>query len=351
MTTKTDIHSFLAHSKQLKLVDVRAPIEFAKGHIVGAINIPLFTDEERAAVGRTYKHNGREQAVLKGLDLVGPKMKALAKTLLSSIRPEKNDTPDFLVHCWRGGMRSQSMAWLAKQVGLKPIVLEGGYKAFRRHVLDSFGTPYPLMILSGLTGAGKTRVLHKLDEIGEQVLDLEGLANHRGSALGGIGLPEQPTVEHFENMMFDRLQQFDPGKNIWVEDESRKIGAATIPNSFLMQMRNSPAVFLDVPRESRAKIAIEEYGPLPIDEIKSAIQKVTKRMGGQNTKAACEALDQGNLEACVNLLLDYYDKSYLNAKAKSPRTRMVNYKTTEPLSGETVRKVVQLAQQFEILAG
>ncbi|MEM9943346.1 MAG: tRNA 2-selenouridine(34) synthase MnmH [Planctomycetota bacterium] len=346
MSQPVSVDTFLQMATDHPLVDVRSPAEFKKAHIVGAMNIPLFDDDQRASVGRTYKHNGRETAVLKGLDLVGPRLKKLAKKLLELVRERPNHSNQILLHCWRGGMRSQSVAWLAEQVGLKAFVLDGGYKAFRKHVLKSFSNPMNLVVLSGLTGSGKTLTLNQLKQMGEQVVDLENLAHHRGSALGGIGLPEQPSVEHFENKLFDNIQKLNLAEKVWLEDESRKIGAATIPNDLLLQMKSAPAIFLKVPRHIRTEIVIDEYGKLPVDEICEAIQRITKRMGGQNTKAACKAMEAGDLSKCVQLLFNYYDKGYMNAKQKLTDRNFVPFETTEPSSKSTCEKLIELANSI-----
>jgi tRNA 2-selenouridine synthase len=341
-----DIAEFLERSRSTEIIDVRSPGEYERGRIPGAKSLPLFDDDERAKVGISYKHNGQELAILKGLELVGPKMKSLAKSLLKIVRSNQDSANQVLLHCWRGGMRSRSVAWLAEQGGIEVFLLDGGYKAYRHHVQASFKDPLNAVILSGLTGSGKTLILHRLKEMGEQVVDLEGLANHRGSALGGIGLPPQPTVEHFENLLFDEVRQLDPGRPIWLEDESRKIGSATIPNEFLLRMRDSPAIFLDVPRSVRSQIAIDEYGGLPVGQINDSINRITKRMGGQNTKAACEALARGDLEQCVDLLLDYYDKGYLNAKARSPREISIDLQTDQPLSQSNLDALVAASREL-----
>ncbi|NBW62949.1 MAG: tRNA 2-selenouridine(34) synthase MnmH, partial [Synechococcaceae bacterium WB4_1_0192] len=179
------IHSFLKAAGPV--VDVRAPAEFAQGHIPGARNLPLFSDEERAAVGTTYKQQGRTAAVQLGLELVGPKLAALGQSL-SSWSSEANGQP-LRLHCWRGGMRSGSVAWLADSLDLPVLLLEGGYKAYRRWVLEQLLLPWPIHLLGGRTGTGKTDLLLALERRGVAVLDLEGLAHHRGSSFGNLGLP------------------------------------------------------------------------------------------------------------------------------------------------------------------
>ena len=210
------------------IIDVRSPGEFSAGHIPGATNVPLFSDEERSVVGTLYADSGRDVALEKGLEFVGPKMAGFVrevKQLLadradsSKTSETKASRPTVWVHCWRGGMRSQSFAWLLDTAGLKVFVLEGGYKAFRKIALRKIGFRYRMVILSGLTGAGKTDFLKMLDAADEQIIDIEGLANHRGSSFGALGLGQQPTTEQFENRLFAALDQLDPQRRIWVEDE------------------------------------------------------------------------------------------------------------------------------------
>ena len=325
------------------IIDVRSPIEFAQGHIPGAVNVPLFDDDQRAEIGTLYRKAGRQEAILRALELTGPRMRSISESVL-----ELNRSGVIHVHCWRGGMRSRSVAWLLEQVDLDVVVLNGGYKSFRRHVLESFKLPLPLVVLSGLTGAGKTKQLQLLAAEGQQVVDLEALANHRGSAFGNIGLAPQPTVEHFENQLFAELHQLDLSKPIWVEDESRHIGTAQLPHHFFEQLRNAPALFMEVDRPHRRAMIDDEYGNLPQDELIASIRRVTKRMGGQNVKAAVEAIESNRMPDAIDLLLDYYDKLYLANKSKMSRQVFIDVPVTNPLSAETTSKLISLASQVDI---
>ena len=333
--------SFIQSSLLQPVVDVRAPIEFAQGHIPGAINLPLFDDEQRADIGTRYKQNGRLPSVIKALEIVGPKMRSLVEAALE-LAPDN----ELLVHCWRGGMRSRSIAWLIENVEIKASVLEGGYKSFRQHVLQSFETPLNLIVISGLTGAGKTHQIKLLKSHGEQVIDLEALASHRGSAFGGIGLCSQPTVEQFENNLFHAVSLLDTSKRIWIEDESRNIGSARIPNSFFDQIRSAPAIFMDVGRTMRAKLIESEYGSLCQDELKASIVRITKRMGGQNVNEAIDALSDGRMGQCIELLLDYYDKLYLHNKEKLERKIFVDLVVEDPTSIQATERLIELAESI-----
>jgi len=344
ISTLVQIEEFLSLREHLPLVDVRAPIEYAEARISDAINIPLFEDEERAAIGTAYKKNGHRAAVLKGLDYVGPKMRRLADRTLKLVRdfgrrrttlsPELKPAlasgdvgraelarnNQILVHCARGGMRSESFCWLAEQVELEALRLEGGYKSYRRFAQNHFSKSWNLVVLTGLTGAGKTRQLHHLHELGEQVLDLEGLANHRGSAFGGIGQGGQPRTEQFENVIFESLYRMDPSRRIWIEDESRAVGQCMVPNAFFDQLHSAPAIFMDVDVSRRARNLVVDYGDLPQDEMNAAIDRISKRLGGQNVNSAKETLAGKELEQCARILLEYYDKTYMVCQDKNPRT-------------------------------
>ena len=249
------IDFYFQHLEHIPIIDVRSPGEFAKGHIPDAHNIDLFTDEERAIVGTAYKKESKERAVEIGYEFVVPKLNDFI-TKSIGIAPDK----EVVVHCWRGGMRSNAFADHLIENGFKRVyVIEKGYKAFRNYVLQFFENPYNLKILGGYTGTGKTEILHFLENKGKQVVDLERLANHRGSAFGGIDLPPQPTNEQFENNLFSKLRHLNPNLPIWVEDESITIGTVLIPNQFYFKMRDVPVYFLDVPLTKRVEHLIDTY--------------------------------------------------------------------------------------------
>ena len=226
MQKELDILQFLTLAETIPVIDVRSPAEFEKGHIPGAFNIPLFNNEERAIVGTLYKQKGKNEAVLAGLDIVGPKM----SSLVSEARKISVNN-EVLVHCWRGGMRSGSFCWLLNTVGIKASTLKKGYKAYRNHVLQSFEKPFQIIILGGETGSGKTEILKYIREEGEQVIDLEGIAHHKGSSFGAIGQEPQPRPEQFENDLALQWNKLDPSKRIWLEDESKNIGRVFITDS------------------------------------------------------------------------------------------------------------------------
>lgn len=319
--------NFLTSAKSIPMVDVRSPGEFEKGHIPGAISLPLFKDEERAIVGTIYKQQGREPAIEKGLEFVEPKMQELADRA-----KELAVDGQLLVHCWRGGMRSNRTAWLFEQNGLKCSVLEGGYKAFRNHILSELSAAENLLVLAGPTGSGKTDILKELAAAGEQVIDLEGLANHRGSAFGALGMPDQPTSQQFQNDLFAEYQKLDPSRRIWVESESLTIGRVYLPEPFWKKMNESPSVQIDMSREVRAKRLAIDYGSLEVDGLKESILKIQQNFGGNRVKQSLELLDEGKIEEVALLLLEYYDKRYSFGRAKntSGRSSVVECSTASP---------------------
>lgn len=318
MATKLDIKSFLAKSDHLPVVDVRAPKEFEQGHIPGAINIPLFTDDERAQVGTVYKQEGKQPALLLGLELVGPKMSQLAHQALSL------NSSELLIHCWRGGMRSASMVWLFETVGIKCYILDGGYKTFRHLVLESFSHPYPMRILSGATGSGKTELLHYMKQQGQQIIDLEALAHHKGSAFGALGQLPQQSTEQFENNLYAELQKLDLTRTFWLEDESQTIGRNQIPKPFHHQMQTGVVIRITVDKQLRIKRLLNEYGQFEKTLLAQSIQKIHKRLGSDHTKFALEALEVGNLSRVAEISLNYYDKAYLKQANDRPAGTVYN---------------------------
>ncbi|MDB5197190.1 MAG: mnmH [Flaviaesturariibacter sp.] len=310
------------------VIDVRSPGEYKHGHLPGSVSLPLFTDEERKVVGTAYKQESREKAIKTGLDYFGPKMRPMVETveaLLEERSLDKN-TP-LCLYCWRGGMRSGAVAWLLQLYGFKIKVLAGGYKAFRNHVLQTFEKDFSFKVLGGYTGSGKTEILHALREKGEIVIDLEALANHKGSAFGNIGMPEQPTQEMFENQLALELHKLRTDSDedssgarpnsylspIWIEDESQRIGLLNIPHPLWKRLRQSPVHFLDAPFEERLRHIVAEYGTLDKVRLAEAISRITKRLGGLQTKQALQYLEEEAVTECFSILLSYYDKHYQKA--------------------------------------
>ena len=345
---KIHIEQFLALSQNCPVIDVRSPGEYKHAHIPGAYNLPLFTDEERKIVGTTYKQKSREAAIKIGLDFFGSKMKKMIEEVESLVyshesgvnktingseliptdsrptlpagRLTTHDSRTLLIYCWRGGMRSAAIAWLMDLYGYKVYTLAGGYKKFRNYVLDIFKLPFNFKILGGFTGSGKTEILRSLKQQGENVIDLEEIANHKGSAFGNIGLPQQPTQEMFENILASELRKVPQAspmggglEGAWLEDESQRIGHVNIPTDLWQTIRRSPVYFLDVPFEERLKHLEEEYGNLDKEKMIHAIGRIREKLGGLNAKTAVQLLEDGNISESFRILLTYYDKYYLKA--------------------------------------
>jgi tRNA 2-selenouridine synthase len=309
---KIRIDEFLEMAGKYPVLDVRSPGEYTHAHIPGAYNLPLFSDEERKVVGTMYKQEGREQAVKTGLDYFGVKMRKMVEDVEEIIRSHRFPIPGntVLVHCWRGGMRSAGVAWLLDLYGFEVYTLVGGYKAFRNWVLQQFEKPYHFKMIGGYTGSGKTHVLKELGLANHSIVDLEGIAYHKGSAFGDLGEKKQPTQEMFENTLGLELNAIGENKDIWVEDESRRIGNINLPLALWATMRRSPVFFLEVPFEERLNYITEEYGKFKKEELINATVRIRKRLGGLNTKNAVSYLLEGNCKEAFRILLNYYDKFY-----------------------------------------
>lgn len=337
---KIHIDRFLELAKTCLLIDVRSPSEYKHAHIPGAINLALFTDDERKTVGTCYKQQSRNSAIKVALNYFGPKMtnmveeieELVANRSMHSLSGVTNqDSRIICIYCWRGGMRSSAVAWLMDLYGFKVYVLTGGYKNFRHFVLNTFKLPFSFNILGGYTGSGKTELLKTLKKSGASVIDLEEIACHKGSAFGNIGMPEQPGQEMFENLLAEELQKlFDDSHvlstgsatpnqqpptatSIWVEDESQRIGLVNLPNDLWNTMRRSPVFFINIHFEERLKHLVQEYGMLDQQKLIAAIGRIKERLGGLNTKNAIEFLIDGNVTESFRILLSYYDKHYLKA--------------------------------------
>lgn len=310
MPAAIDAAAFLQRRDQgVLLLDVRSPAEFEHAHIPGAFNLPLFDDAQRARVGTVYARKGRADAVATALALVGGELEgklARARTLAEEMTPGSRD---ILLHCWRGGMRSGAMGWLLEAAGFRVQLLSGGYKAYRRHVRLGLAQPRRVVVLGGMTGSGKTEILHALSGLGAQVIDLEGLAVHRGSAFGYMG--RQPCNEWFENQLFEQWRTLDPQKPVWLEDESIHIGNVTLCAEFFSHLSPAPLVRVDVPEESRVERLVRLYADSGMEEgIRAALLRLKKRLGLELTQRCLESLDAGDYHAVARAVRSYYDRCY-----------------------------------------
>jgi tRNA 2-selenouridine synthase len=307
------IESFISLSAKHPVIDVRAPSEFQQGHIPGALNIPLFDDHERKVVGTTYKQVNKESAMYAGLEFAGKKLVQLAKEG-ERIAGKKRT---LLVHCWRGGMRSKSMVWLFETIGISCYLLEGGYKTYRNYVREILAYPLNLLVIGGRTGSGKTAILVHLRNRGEQVIDLEGLAHHKGSAFGALGELAQPTTEQFENDLASEILTLDLEKVTWIEDESRNVGRCVIPVELYSRMRSARTVFLDISRELRARHLVGDYAKYDQEELRACVLKIEKRLGGDRTNEALESIERKDYYQTAMITLHYYDKAYMFSLEKN----------------------------------
>ena len=345
MTSIIGIEKFMELRKILPVIDVRSPQEFAGGHIPGALNIPLFSDNERSIVGKTYKKSGRDKAIMAGLDIAGAKLSSFVKTALGNA-PGKR----VLIHCWRGGMRSEAMGWLLSFAGFDVFLLEGGYKEYRRYIRNRWDDPVMLITLSGKTGTGKTEILRQLGGNGQQVIDLEHHARHKGSAFGGIGQPPQPTNEQFENELADSWLALERSEIVWVEDESRSIGSLFLPDALYHKMTGCPAVCLEMPDELRIRRLVSDYASCPENLLLEAINKISRKLGGQNAKAAAEAVESKNFADAARLILRYYDKTYSYDLSKRDPEKVFMLQTTTADPAENARLLTGFCREKGLIS-
>lgn len=308
-----DVERFLFAHKG-PIYDVRAPLEFQGGAIPGSLSLPLFSNQERHEVGICYKQKGKKEAIALGLSLVGPKLGGFAATFM------KEEAVRIL--CFRGGMRSSSMAWLASLQGCRVIRLEKGYKSYRRWVLDLLMKPFRALVFSGPTGSGKTELLRMLQEKGEPVLDLEGIARHRGSVFGGFEEECQPTQENFENGVAHALSPLLQRPYICAEAESRAIGKVTLSSGVYGVLHSSPCLVVDCPFEERLQRVMVDYGTKSEETLVQCVRKLERRLGGQRTAEIVSFLSSGNLHEAATLLLAYYDKTYAHCVTKHSGARL-----------------------------
>ncbi len=337
------IDQFLQLSLRHPVFDVRSPSEYEHAHIPGAFSLPLFDDDERRVVGTTYKQRSREDAIKIGLDYFGPKMHPMVVTVEERLK--SGDSKVALVHCWRGGMRSAAVAWLLDMYGFEVVLLEGGYKNYRRWVLDRFAFSYSIRILGGFTGSGKTEILHKLQQLGQPIIDLEGLAHHKGSSFGALGQPPQPGNEMFENrlaMELDRYNKLFPGQPVWLESESSRIGCININHTFFQQMTSGEYIRIRIPREERLKKIVAEYGSFDKETLIAAVLRIKKRLGGLETQNTIGFINQGDIAAAFEILLAYYDRFYEKSEIFNPPTLSIELPDTNAdTNAQTILKTLE----------
>jgi tRNA 2-selenouridine synthase len=334
---KIDIADFLDLYNRIPVFDVRSPGEFSQARIPCAYSLPLFTDEERKIVGSAYKQHSREQAIKLGLDFFGVKMRKMVEEVSGRVQNMElrggeqsadavGGKKKVLVHCWRGGMRSAGVAWLLDLYGFKVYTLSGGYKTFRKWVLNYLGQEQQLYILGGYTGSGKTEILHHLKTRGESIVDQEMFENELAVAI---------------------YKAAAEGKPIWIEDESQRIGRINIPLKFWQMMRNKPVYFIDVPFENRLAFIAASYGKNQQGELADAITRIQKRLGGLETKTALGYLLEENLAECFRILLHYYDKLYTRALTNRPASinPIITIPCLHPGAGATAERVLGTKQK------
>jgi tRNA 2-selenouridine synthase len=296
------------------IIDARSPSEYALDHLPNAINCPVLDDEQRITVGTMYKQVGAFEAKKVGAALVSKNIGYHIETLwLDKPRDWKP-----LIYCWRGGNRSGSMATVLAKIGWPVVQLDGGYKAFRAAINAQLEqTPeLDFRVICGTTGSGKTRLLDTLEAIGAQVLDLEQLAAHRGSVLGNIPCQPQPSQKAFETSIWDRLRRFDPSLPVFVESESRKVGSLRVPGALMERMRASPCIAMQVSREDRVKLLIEDYQHFACNApaLNAQLEFLVQLHGRERIERWQSMATAGDMPALVDeLLVDHYDPAYLKS--------------------------------------
>jgi tRNA 2-selenouridine synthase len=342
-TIKIDVADWMAFDER---VDVRSPSEFAEDHLPGAVNLPVLDDAERTRVGTMYVQQSAFDARKVGAALVARNIATICETYARDKPREWSP----LVYCWRGGQRSRSLVHVLEEIGFRAVQLDGGYRAWRRHVVTMLAhvpERFRFHVVCGLTGSGKSRLIEALAAQGGQVLDLERLAKHRGSLLGDLPDDRQPSQKLFESNLFDALAAFDTGAPVFVESESRRIGRLQLPDALLAEMRASPCVRLEAPRTLRSSMLMDDYAHFARDG--DALHARLASLAALHGKSAVErwtalARSGATAELIDDLLDVHYDPSYRRAIERNfPRYRHANVLHVDDT---TQAGFVRLAQQL-----
>ena len=326
VSTSEFLEWYRSNKDKSLLIDARSPVEFKAGNIPGSVNVPLFSDAERDHVGKCFKHDGRETAIAVGLKYVVPKLEVNEFALQVGAH-RTNDTSYIMVYCFRGGMRSKSMAWhLTNKAGILVHILEGGYKEFRtsmRALWDAKPAAPKTCVVAGRTGAGKTKVLRRLREMGQQVIDLEEMAHHKGSAFGNIPFQlqgyGQPTNEQYANLLAMEWICLDAGRWCFLEDEGPHCGSNVLPSAFYKNVLRDCHLVCDlgVPTEVRQMVLAEEYSAIEMTSnpewkplLVASLHAMRKRLGPERVQTCLEHLEAEDYEQVAGVLLEYYDRLY-----------------------------------------
>ena len=328
------------------VIDARSEAEFQEYHLPGAVNWPTLNDAERHAIGTLYKQVNPFEAKKRGAALAARNIAAhIERELLST---GKEWQP--LTYCWRGGKRSGALSLILDQIGFRVTLLEGGYKAFRAAMVQDTARRVATLdwrVVCGTTGSGKTRLLQALAQAGAQVIDLEGLANHRSSVLGAIpGLP-QPTQKRFDTLIWDALRRLDPARPVYIESESKKVGNVAVPTALIDAMRQSPCLNLVLPDAQRVALLMEDYAFFVQDgdHFCDRLQVLTEFRGKAVVQAWQASVRAGNIEPVVQELLTlHYDPVYL----QSMRRNFKQYETSKMIVPEdhSARAMAELAAKI-----
>jgi len=327
------------------IIDVRTPAEFALDHLPGAMNCPVLSDDERIIVGTLYKQVSPFAARQRGAQFIS---RNIALHLERQFEGKPKDWQP-LIYCWRGGMRSGAMVHILRQVGWSAAQLHGGYQAFRRHVvveLERLSPQFHYKVLCGKTGSGKTLMLETLESMQAQVLDLEKLADHRGSVLGAIPEQAQPSQKRFETLLWQKLQSFDANKPVFVEAESRKIGSVSLPVIFAAAMQDrGQLITVEAPFAARVKLLIEAYQHFLANpsEIKRLLEYLLVLRGRETITRWQSLVNQGEWTTLVEeLLQQHYDPSYLrSAKMRAGHYAAAKIIELNDLDSQTIETVAR----------
>jgi tRNA 2-selenouridine synthase len=339
------LDQFLSALDQFDLViDVRSPAEFALDHIPGAVNFPVLGNEERIQIGTLYKQVSPFAAKKLGAALVSRNIAThLEKNLLDLPREWRP-----LIYCWRGGERSGAFTHILNRIGWKAMQLEAGYQGFRRTVIDGLeqdASAFSFQVICGMTGSGKTRVLQEIGALGAQILDLEGLAVHRGSVLGNEPNIEQPSQKGFETALWNALRKLDPSKSVFVESESKKVGGLHIPDDLMEKIRNGSCIELRSSTQTRVSWLIREYHHFltDTDNFKHKLGLLTTHYGKVQISKWNEAIDAGNFSELVEeLLVKHYDPSYQSSIVRNfPQYKIDHFVQLENDSDQAFAKAAK----------